>query len=64
MDDVIAFFNSTDFESMLLKVSAGDVISFKNNNEWLANDPTTAIIFSDTEKYMESKQKHLFHNLC
>lgn len=50
MDDVRAFFNSTDFESMLLKVSADDVISFKNNNEWLANHPSTAIIFSDTEK--------------
>jgi len=50
MDDVRTFFNSADFESMLLKVSADDVISFKNNNEWLANHPSTAIIFSDTEK--------------
>lgn len=49
MDDVRTFFNSTDFESMLLKVSADDVVSFKNNNEWLANHPSTAIIFSDTE---------------
>lgn len=48
-DDVRTFFNSADFESMLLKVSADDVISFKNNNEWLANHPSTAIIFSDTE---------------
>lgn len=49
MEDVRTFFNSADFESMLLKVSADDVISFKNNNEWLANHPSTAIIFSDTE---------------
>lgn len=49
MDDVRTFFNSADFESMLLKVSADDVVSFKNNNEWLANHPSTAIIFSDTE---------------
>lgn len=25
-----------------------DIASFKNNNEWLANHPTTAIIFSET----------------
>ena len=49
MEDVRTFFNSADFESMLLKVSADDVVSFKNNNEWLANHPSTAIIFSDTE---------------
>lgn len=49
MEDVRTFFNSADFESMLLKVSADDVVSFKNNNEWLANHPSTAIIFSETE---------------
>jgi len=25
------------------------VISFKNNNKWLLNHPTTAILFSETE---------------
>lgn len=49
MDDVQTFFDSTDFELMLSKVAADDVVSFKNNNEWLANHPSTAIIFSDTE---------------
>lgn len=49
MEDVRAFFDSTDFESMLLKVSADDMASFKNNNEWLANHLSTAIIFSNTE---------------
>jgi predicted nucleotidyltransferase component of viral defense system len=49
MVDVRAFFNSADFESMLSKVAADDVVSFKNNNEWLTNHPSTAIIFSDTE---------------
>ncbi|MCY4779864.1 hypothetical protein ORI89_09385 [Sphingobacterium sp. UT-1RO-CII-1] len=34
---------------MLLQVENDDIISFKNNNEWLGNHPTTAIIFSDTE---------------
>ncbi|MCE1167990.1 MAG: nucleotidyl transferase AbiEii/AbiGii toxin family protein [Sphingobacteriia bacterium] len=49
MEYVRAFLDSTDFESMLLKVSADDIISFKNNNEWLANHTSTAILFSDAE---------------
>lgn len=49
MEDVRTFFNSNDFESMLLRVSADDIVSFKNNNEWLANHPSKAIIFSDTK---------------
>lgn len=42
------FFNSDRFESMLLTVANDDVLSFKNNNDWLANHPATALIFSDT----------------
>lgn len=49
MEDVRAFFNSADFELMLSKVVADDLISFKNNNEWLYNHPSTAILFSDTK---------------
>ncbi|MDD4637878.1 MAG: nucleotidyl transferase AbiEii/AbiGii toxin family protein [Bacteroidales bacterium] len=49
LEDVRIFFNSKDFESMLLRVSADDIVSFKNNNEWLANHPSKAIIFSDTQ---------------
>ena len=49
MEDVRTFFDSNDFESMLLRVSADDIVSFKNNNEWLANHPSTAILFSDTK---------------
>lgn len=43
-----SFFQSNDFETMLLRVANDDITSFKNKNEWLANHPTTAIIFSDT----------------
>ena len=42
------FFNSDRFESMLLTVANDDVLSFKNSNDWLANHPATAMIFSDT----------------
>ncbi len=47
-ENLKAFFQSDEFETMLLRVANDDIASFKNNNEWLANHPTTAIIFSDT----------------
>lgn len=46
--EITEFFNSDRFESMLLTVANDDVQSFKNNNDWLANHPATALIFSDT----------------
>ncbi|MGI6319737.1 MAG: nucleotidyl transferase AbiEii/AbiGii toxin family protein [Bacteroidales bacterium] len=47
-ENLKSFFNSTEFEAMLLRVANDDVISYKNNNSWLSNHPKTAIIFSDT----------------
>lgn len=46
-EDLSAFFHSNDFETMLLRVANDDIISFKNNNQWLINHPATAIIFSE-----------------
>lgn len=43
------FFNSAEFDTMLLKVANDDVQSFRNNNNWLSNHPITTILFSDTE---------------
>ncbi|WP_394809409.1 nucleotidyl transferase AbiEii/AbiGii toxin family protein [Nitrosomonas sp.] len=43
------FFQSSAFDEMLLKVAQDDVISFKNNNSWLAHHPKDALIFRDTE---------------
>ena len=43
------FFNSKEFDVILLKVANDDVVSFKNNNDWLSNHPTTTMLFSDTE---------------
>ena len=43
------FFQSEEFIKLFLKVARDDVISFKNNNDWLQNHPKTAIIFSNTE---------------
>ncbi len=47
-ENLKSFFQSAEFETMLLRVANDDNASFKNNNEWLAYHPATAIIFSDT----------------
>lgn len=48
--EILEFFNSTDFDTMLLKVGNDDMVSFKNNNKWLENHPSEALIFSKTEE--------------
>jgi len=48
-DELKSFFNSKEFDVMLLKVANDDVISFKNNNSWLSNHPINTILFSETE---------------
>lgn len=53
-EDIIAFFGSDDFNKMLLKVGHDDVLSFKNNNEWLREHPAKAIIFDQPEKTWEN----------
>jgi Nucleotidyl transferase AbiEii toxin, Type IV TA system len=47
------FLHSTAFEEMLLKVASDDVMSFKNNNKWLENHPSEALIFQDLEDVWE-----------
>jgi len=46
-DNLNAFFQSDEFDKMLLKVANDDVTSFKNNNQWLANHPATVLLFSE-----------------
>lgn len=43
------FFDSEEFEMVILKVANDDVKSYKNSNQWLINHPSKAIIFSDLE---------------
>lgn len=47
--DLNKFFESADFNTMLLKVANEDKQSFKNNNEWLKIHPKEALIFSEVE---------------
>lgn len=45
--ELYSFFESNEFETMLLRVANDDLISFKNNNQWLANHPSKALIFAE-----------------
>ena len=47
--EVSTFFNSPEFDKLLLIVANDDVISFKNNNSWLENHPAKAMIYADIE---------------
>jgi hypothetical protein len=49
-ETVLNFFNSNDFDTMLLKVAHDDVQSFKNNNDWLRYHPKEAMIFNSPEE--------------
>ncbi len=45
--EVADFFDDDEFDKMLTLVGSDDVLSFKNNNEWLKIHPKEAIIFAD-----------------
>lgn len=49
-DEFLKFFLSTAFDEMLLKVANDDVLSYKNNNQWLVHHPNESLIFKDLEK--------------
>jgi predicted nucleotidyltransferase component of viral defense system len=53
-DEAREFFNSKDFDRMLLKVGQDDMIGYKNNNAWIPDHPSTALIF---EKPQETWKK-------
>jgi hypothetical protein len=46
---VNTFFNSLEFDNLLINVANDDLISFKNNKDWLLNHPSTALIYADSE---------------
>jgi len=47
--ELSTFFESSAFEDLLIKVANDDVISFKNNNQWLIQPPSKARIFADLD---------------
>lgn len=60
-DDIKNFFNSVDFETMLQNVAEDDRLSFKKDNEWLANHPKKALLFANTENVW-SEIKNTYSN--
>ena len=47
--ELLLFFESTSFDNMLINVGNDDLVSFKNNNQWVVNHPSMAIIFAAPE---------------
>lgn len=48
-EEFLKFFQSTDFDEMLLKVAHDDFESYRNNNYWLVHHPNEALIFKDLD---------------
>jgi predicted nucleotidyltransferase component of viral defense system len=65
-EEIKTFFASSAFDEMLIKVGKDDVKSFRNNNEWLANHPSKALIFmepDDTWDKIKTTYRTNFKNL-
>ncbi len=48
--EVAVFLQSNEFDTLLNIVGNDDVISFKNNNEWLKIHPAKALVFNNPEE--------------
>jgi predicted nucleotidyltransferase component of viral defense system len=51
--ETLHFFKSSEFDEMLLKVGNDDMISYKNNNKWIPEHPSTALIFKKPHETWE-----------
>lgn len=51
--EVHNFFGSCNFDAMLTKVGNHDMIGYKNNNDWIPEHPSTAIIFDKPQETWE-----------
>lgn len=52
-EEIQQFFESSDFDDMLIKVGNDDMIGYKNNNDWIPEHPSTAIIFDKPQETWE-----------
>ena len=52
-EEIRLFFESNDFDEMLIKVGNDDMISYKNNNNWIPEHPSTAMIFDKPQETWE-----------
>jgi len=46
--EIREFFDTPEFDKLLVIVANDDMLSFKSGNEWLQNHPTQAIIFKES----------------
>ncbi len=54
------FFNSKEFDKLLVIVANDDMLSFKSGNEWLQNHPTEAIIFKESNNVWDKLKTTYF----
>jgi hypothetical protein len=47
--EIKKFFDSQEFDKLLLIVANDDMLSFKSGNKWLQNHPAQAIIFNESK---------------
>jgi predicted nucleotidyltransferase component of viral defense system len=52
-EEVQKFFDIVDFDDMLIKVGNDDMISYKNNNKWIPEHPSKALIFAKPQETWE-----------
>lgn len=50
LNEISKFLNSNQFETMLNRVGQDDLVSFKNNNEWLRFHPKDSRFFKDLDQ--------------
>ena len=51
--EVQSFFDDHAFDRMLLNVGHEDMVSYKNNNNWIPEHPATALLFAQPDKTWE-----------
>lgn len=56
-EEILQFFESSDFDDMLIKVGNDDMKGYKNNNAWIAEHPATALIFEQPQETWEQLSK-------
>ncbi len=65
-EEISKFFDSNEFDIFLINVAKDDLVSFKNNNGWLSNHPSKAIVYSDvnsTWNKLNNTYKTIFNEL-
>lgn len=49
-DEIQQFFKTNNFNKMLITVGQDDMIGYKNNNKWIPEHPSTALIFEKPQE--------------